>query len=380
MIDPAVRDDFLNLDHKVFFNNAAFAPLLKPVKAAIDNYLLEVAGLQDGFKSAVVKLAQLRQNCAALIGAQPEEIGYTTNTSTGMNLAVTGLEWNEGDEVIIADNEFPAVIYPFRSLTRQGVKLNLVPTPDGNFSLAEVEKFVTDRTRLLAVSFVQFFNGHRNQIKKIGEFCKERGIFYVVDGIQGIGHCPIDVHDCHIDLLGCGGPKWLLGLPGSGFFFVNRSAKEHLQEQSTGWMGIDWGADFSDLHGFDRAPYPDERRHDLGTYPFIQLWTLEAATGYLKNLEIENICKYNQSLLNPLLDYVENSSYYTLRSSREPQHRSSFISIGSPAGFELQQHLVGEDFMLVFREGGLRVAVNFYNTAEEIERLIVALDRFAASH
>jgi selenocysteine lyase/cysteine desulfurase len=377
MIDSSIRADFEGLERTVFLNNAAFGPLLKPVKDSIHEYLETVAQLADGFEAATGKLEQLQRNCSRLIGADPAEIGYTANTSTGMNLAVTGIDWQPGDQVLIADNEFPAVVYPFRGLDRLDVELKLVESPNNNFSLAEVEKQITDRTRLLAVSFVQYLNGSRNDLKSIGEFCRDRGIFSVVDGIQGVGCCPIDVKACHIDLLSCGGPKWLLGLPGSGFFFLSKRAKEQLNPCQTGWMGVDWGGEWGDLRHFDLEPFSDARQYSLGTYPFIQLWALATSTGYLVDLGIQDILQHNLMLLDRLIEFVNRSEYYQLLSPNEPEHRSSFISIGSPAGTELHLFLLERGFQLAYREGGIRVSVNFYNTEAEIDKLIESLKEFA---
>jgi selenocysteine lyase/cysteine desulfurase len=268
------------------------------------------------------------------------------------------------------------VPYPFKVLQEQGVKIRLAATADNNFSLEEVEKLVTPKTKILAVSFVQYFNGFRNDVKKIGEFCEDRGIFFVVDGIQGVGACPIDVHDCHIDILGCGAQKWLMAIPGSGFFFLSKRAKLPVRSWLTGWFGVDWGMDFTDLRHFDREPYSDSRRYNLGTYPFLHLWALEAATKYLVNLGVKNIYQHNIELIDRLVSYVQNSDFYRLRSSLEPDHRSGIVSIASPAGVDLAKYLVKEGIYLVYREGGIRIAVNFYNTLDEIDFLIQKLGAF----
>jgi cysteine desulfurase/selenocysteine lyase len=379
MIDRTVRDDFIGLEQRVFLNNAAYGPMLKVVREAIDTYLGGVAKLRAVDVESIAKLEEARQHCAELVGADTEEIGFAYNTSFGLNLAVTGLDYQVGDEVIVADNEFPAVTYPFNVLESKGVKIRLAPTVENNLSLEEVEKLVTDRTRVLAISFVQYFNGYRNDVKWIGEFCRDRGIFYVVDGIQGIGACPIDVHDCHIDIMGCGGQKWLMSIPGTGFFFASRTAKLPVRSWLTGWFGVDWGMDFTDLRHFDREPYGDARRFNLGTYPFLHLWALEASTRYLMNLGVEKIYQHNIELLDRLVSYVQGSDFYQLRSSIEPEHRSGIISVGSPAGKELAQYLIKQGIFLVYREGGVRVAVNFYNTLDEIEFLIEKLEKFRSS-
>ncbi len=375
MIDPNVRNDFYGLDQKTFFNNASYAPVLKPVKQAIDNYLGQVMNLNVGDVEAKTHLANIRRDAAALIGAHSDEIEFAINTSWGLNLAVLGLDWEAGDEVLMPDNEFPSVPYPFKALEDRGVVIKYIPTPDRNFSFDEMTKLVTKRTRVLSISFVQYFNGFRNDLKRLGEFCKERDIYFIVDAIQGLGVCPFNVKECHIDLLACGAQKWLLSPLGSGFFYVSRDAKRPLKPY-TGWLGIDWNLNYTDLIHFDRDAFADCRRFNLGTYPYIQLWGMSAALQYILKLGVQNIFDHNLALIDQLIRFVRHDDYYRINGTLEPAHLSQIVNISSPANELLQKHLLKNDFLLVYREGGVRVAVNFYNTHEEINRLIEVLKQF----
>ncbi len=376
MIDPNVRNDFYGLDHKTFFNNASYAPVLKVVKQAIDNYLGQVMNLNVGDVEAKTHLANIRRDAAALIGAHHDEIEFAINTSWGLNLAALGLDWQAGDEVLMPDNEFPSVPYPFKALEQRGVVIKYIPTPDRNFSFDEMTKLVTKRTKVLSISYVQYFNGFRNDLKRIGEFCKEHDIYFIVDAIQGLGVCPLNVKECHIDLLSCGGQKWLLSPLGSGFFYVSKTAKRQLKSHTTGWMGVDWNLNYTDLMHFDREAFTDCRRFNLGTYPYIQLWGMAAALDYILKLGVENIFDHNMALVDQLIRFVRHDDFYRINGTLEPAHLSQIVNISSPANEQLQKHLLKNDFFLVYREGGVRVAVNFYNTPAEIDRLIDVLQQF----
>ncbi len=376
MIDPNVRNDFYGLDHKTFFNNASYAPVLKVVKQAIDNYLGQVMNLNVGDVEAKTHLANIRRDAAALIGAHHDEIEFAINTSWGLNLAALGLDWQAGDEILMPDNEFPSVPYPFRTLEERGVVIKYIPTPDRNFSFDEMTKLVNKRTKALSISFVQYFNGFRNDLKRIGEFCKEHDIYFIVDAIQGLGVCPLNVKECHIDLLSCGAQKWLLSPLGSGFFYVSKTAKRRLKSHTTGWMGVDWNLNYTDLMHFDREAFADCRRYNLGTYPYIQLWGMSAALDYILKLGVENIFDHNMALVDQLIRFVRHDDYYRINGTLEPAHLSQIVNISSPANEQLQKHLLKNDFFLVYREGGVRVAVNFYNTPAEIDRLIDVLQQF----
>lgn len=376
MIDPGVRNDFYGLDQKIFFNNAAHAPLLRCVKENIDKHLSGLITLNVGDHEAKEHLDAIRVQAAQLISADPDEIEFAMNTSWGINLAALGLDWQAGDEILIPDNEFPSLPYPFQALQRRGVVIKYIPTPEGFPAFADVTKLASKRTQLLAISFVQYYNGFRNDLKTLGEFCDERGIFFLVDAIQGLGACPLDVKECRIDLLATGGQKWLLSPLGAGFFYVSNKAKRPLQSRTTGWMGVDWKLKYTDLRHFDREPFEDARRFNLGTYPYLQVWGMSAALRYILDLGVANIFAHNLALIDRLVEFVRADEFYSINSSLDPKHRSQIVSISSPVGQQLQKYLLGEGFLLVYREGGVRVAVNFYNTMEEIDRLIAALRQF----
>jgi cysteine desulfurase/selenocysteine lyase len=378
MIDRRVREDFIGLDKKIFFNNASWAPMLRPVKERIEAYWEHIYNLYQPDDESMAYLQQIREQAALMIGADVSEIGYAFNTSHGISLAATGLGLLAGDEVILADNDFPTVPYAFKGLERDGVLLKYASSVGGNFSIDEARKLVTPRTRILAISYVQYFNGFRNDMQTIGRFCQEHDIFFVVDATQGLGHCPLNVHECHIDLLACGAQKWLLSPLGSGFFFLSNKAKKSIKSPSTGWLGVDWQLKFTDLHHFDKQPFEDARRFNLGTYPYAQLWGMAAALTYINNIGVDNIFKHNQTLIDRLLEFIKGDDFYSVRSSLEPKHRSSIISIASPAGDNLLKYLLEENFHLVYREGGVRVSINFYNTLAEVDVLIDKLRCFKA--
>lgn len=298
MIDPTVRNDFYGLDKKIFFNNASYGPLLKTVRQSIDEYLEMLHNLKVGDAEAKDKLQQIRECAAILIGARASEVEFAINTSWGINLAVLGLDYRAGDEILIPENEFPSVPYPFKALREKGVLIKYIPTPGRNFSFDEMKRLVSARTRVLALSFVQFFNGFRNDLRQIGEYCAERDIFFLVDAIQGLGVCPLNVKECRIDLLACGAQKWLLSPLGSGFFYISRDAKRPVKSLTTGWLGVDWGLNYTDIIHFDLEPFDDARRYNLGTYPYIQLWGMEAALKYILGIGVESIFAHTQGLLD----------------------------------------------------------------------------------
>jgi selenocysteine lyase/cysteine desulfurase len=197
----------------VYLNNASIGPIPERTRRVLDEFtakrtaphLLPDRELQAGLQAA-------RTAIARLINAESGEIALATNTSHGLNLAAGALPLERGDVVLVSDREFPANVYPWLLLEKRGVEVELAPCvsegwPDEDYL---VERLHDPRVRVLAVSFVQFSNGYRADLARLGVACRANGTFLVVDGIQGVGNSVLDVRATPVDILACGGQKWLL--------------------------------------------------------------------------------------------------------------------------------------------------------------------------
>src|SRR5207247_1905643 len=150
------------------------------------------------------------------------------NTAMGINIAALSLPLRPGDNVLVLDGDYPANIYPWMNLAHRGVLTKVVPSHDGGLDLDLLVSRMDSRTRAVAMSTVVFATGFRNDLLALGKLCKERGIFFVVDGIQSLGALPFDVRAANVDFLACGSQKWLLGPPGGGFLYVRRELLDEL--------------------------------------------------------------------------------------------------------------------------------------------------------
>ncbi len=167
-------------------------------------------------------LKRSRELCAALIGASPEEIALAMNTGYGVNLAARALPLSPGDVILTPDLEFPANIYPWMgAATARGFEYRRLPLPDGVLDEDALLHALDDpAVKCVSVSWVGFMTGYRVDLERVGRACKERSIYFVVDAIQGLGAYRLDVRAAHIDILACGGQKWLLSPWGTGFVYV----------------------------------------------------------------------------------------------------------------------------------------------------------------
>jgi cysteine desulfurase/selenocysteine lyase len=365
------RKEFPFTKEIVFFNHASFGPMPQRSWKATEDYYrgLRLKKMPDDDIEAFQRLDNIRALIANMIKAKPEEIAFCPNTSYGLNVAGWGLDLKRGDKIVLSDVEFPANIYPWTNLKQNGVEIKFIPSKNKCFDIDNFVRAIDKRTKVLSISFVQYFNGFKNDLETIGKICEENDIFLVVDGIQGIGTVNLDVKKCKIDFLSCGGQKWLLSSLGTGFFYLSSFAKRKVKPSFFGWLGVDWGCNWTDLLKFNLKPFPSARRFEIGTHPYSLIWTMHSSLQLLLEVGIKNIEKHNLELLDLLIDYLKDSPYQ-IKSPLEPLYRSSIFSFSGKNIKGLYEKLMKNKILVSFREGAIRVSPHFYNTKEEMDKFI----------
>jgi len=251
-----------------------------------------------------------------------------------------------------------------------------VPTTGGGFDIAEFEKAISKKTKVLSLSWVQFFNGYKNDLATLADICKQHDIWFVVDGIQGMGAEPIDVRQLGIDVFTSGCQKWMLAPQGCGFFYLSDAVMERIEYPFMSWLGVDWQMKFSDLFHYDRDFFQSAQAFEMGYYVILNLLAMRASAQLFVDLGIDKIQKHNHGLLDRLAVYLDDSSFYTVTSSREEKHRSSIMTFTCDNYRKLHQRLADKKIICVPREGSIRIAAHLFNNEADIDRLIEELKRF----
>jgi len=364
-----------------YFNSASYGPFCTPVVAAVQaNMDQRLAAEKDDSHDAFDTLDELRADYAGLIGAPREAVGIGLNTTHGLNLAAFGLPLAAGDEVLLSDIEFPALVYTWRAAAQaRGLKIKYVRSREQRFDLGAFEQAIGKRSRVLAVSWVQFFNGYKNDLTTLSALCRKHGLYFVVDGIQGMGHQPLNVCELGIDVFSSGCQKWMLSPQGCGFFYLSDEVRDKMTPPFMSWLGADWQMNFSDLFHFDLPLFDTARRFELGYYVVLNLMGMKAAVEIFKDLGVGAIQEHNHALIDRLAAYIGANSHYRITSSMEPKHRSSIFTFSCDRVGDLHKALLKDRIILVNREGSIRVSVHLFNNEQDIERLIASLERFAAN-
>ncbi|HOP07695.1 MAG TPA: aminotransferase class V-fold PLP-dependent enzyme [candidate division Zixibacteria bacterium] len=374
-----VRALFPHAPKTVYFNAASYGPFARTVSAAIsENLDLRMKARRDDSHDAFDNSAYLRKAYAKLIGASQDEVGIGLNTTHGINIAAFGLPLKRGDEIICSDVEFPAIIYTWREAARlRGLKIKQIPSVNRCFDLDILEKAISRRTRVVCVSWVQFFNGYKVDLKDLSEICRRHDLFLVVDGIQGMGVEPLNLRRLGVDIFASGCQKWMLSPQGCGFFYLSDRVRDKLSLPFVSWLAADWKVQFTDLFRYNLPISDAALSFEMGYYVTTNLIGMRAAVAMFESLGVRNIQKHNYALIDRLAAYIEQEPFYTITSSMEKAHRSSIFTFSCNDVEKLHHEILKAGIVLVQREGSVRASVHLYNNERDIDRLITVLKRFA---
>ena len=319
-----------------------------------------------------------RELAAELIGASPKDICLTTNTSIGINLAAQAIPFEPGDEVLLLDAEFPANVVPWYNLEKKGTKVRILKAAQQVPFAELLEAQIEPKTKALSVSFVQFNDGYRHDLAAIGSICRKRGLYFVVDAIQGLGVCPLSVRDSGVDFLACGGAKWLISPYGTGFCYISPRMLERIDWlPGHGWLAYEYiGNDFSRILNVERRLFPDARKFEVGTLSYHDFAGFNYSVGLLLGVGIDAVYSHVSRLYERLVVGLESIPGVKIVSCLEPATRSGILCFSSPHNAGLHKHLKSEGVFTAHREGAIRVSIHGFNDETDIHRLIAATEAF----
>jgi selenocysteine lyase/cysteine desulfurase len=375
MFDPVpYRSLFPITERLAYLNHASISPLNMRAAEAIHAFVTTTssADLLDAFPTMLKKRAALLECLATLINARgADEIVAVPNTAYAVNCAALSLPLKAGDNVLVVDGDYPAVIYPWMNLAHRGVLTKVVPQDNGGLNLERLLARIDARTRVIAVSTVMFATGYRNPIEEIGQICKERGIFFVVDSIQSLGAFPLDVQAAKIDWLCCGSHKWLLGPPGAGFMFVRR---ELLPELVPGaYVGTMSTVDPFNFLDYNYTMQPTAARFAIGTDNVAGYMGLGESIDLILEAGPTAISQHVLGLVDAAIDDLGERGY-RFCASTAPEHRSGILVVEVDDPKATVAKLKDAGIAAIERGRGIRIAPHLYNTREEIMRVGEVLD------
>lgn len=376
MIDPASA--FPVTANLIHLNHAAVGPWPR-ITADVVRAFAEENALQGSldYTKWIETEQRLREQLRVLLNAASvSEIAFVQNTSEGLSIVATGIDWREGDNVVGIRQEFPSNRFPWLALRHRGVEFRQLDLaccdddPETAFMALCDEK-----TRLVTVSAVQYATGFRMDLERLGQFCRSSGILFCIDAIQQAGAIPLDLQKVKADFAAADGHKWLLAPEGQGFFYIREQLLDQLTLTRHGWHMVQ---EMSDYAAADFLPAPGARRFECGSPNMLGIQALSASVGLLLDVGMESVWESISRRIDLLRTGLEGMRGTDLVSDGSPGRRSGILT------FRLSRQDCGELFsglqaagvFCALRGGGIRLSPHFYTPLEQIESTLHLIENY----
>ncbi|OHB76721.1 MAG: hypothetical protein A2Z34_00835 [Planctomycetes bacterium RBG_16_59_8] len=365
-----IRKDFPLLQRMVYFNSAAVGPNPLPVIRAGERFQRERNFFHpERLPEWLRSLDKVRASVAALIGAKPREIAFTTNTDDGLNIVASGFRrLRKGDAVVSNDLDFPTTHIVWGEMKRRrGIRYVVLPNRGGAVTAEDFAKQLPRRTRLASIALVSNVNGYLHDVRGIADCVHARGAFLFADAVQAVGNIPIDVRAMGIDFLACAAYKWLLGPLGLAFFYIREELLDEVLPLSGGWMQME-----RFVKPTTGERYTDARKFEYGTLHFQGVAELQAALAYRKRVGFRRTSDHAVGLGLRLQRALDSAGFrlFTPMGNRTP-----IVTFFADNGYEVAKKMLRRGISVMGRPGNVRVSPNFFNTEEEIDSFVDLLKR-----
>jgi cysteine desulfurase / selenocysteine lyase len=368
------REEFPMTEKWAYLNHAAWGPFPTRTVKALEEYArgwASPADFNDGSNGQLVD--DVRVGIAELAGGDPSNVAFVSSLAEGMNLLMNGIDWKPGDNLVMPENEFPSVVYPALNLDYRGVTVKFVEKDnEGRTDYGKLEAAIDDRTRAVAISHVEFADGHRNDLHTLGDICKSRGVELFVDATQSLGAQPIDLDNTGVTAVAAHCYKWMMSSFGLAPVVFSKGSVERIRPTYAGRNSV--------MSGWEDAEFklefkPDAGRYQTGGMNIMGFTVLRSSLTMIREVGPEASAAHTNSLIDRLVEGVRESGYEVV-SSLDPKYRSQIVTISSgdlERDGQIVEELESRNVSVTMRPKGIRISPYFYNNEHDIDRLLEAL-------
>lgn len=359
-----IRSLFPVTKEAIYLNSASQCPLNTLVNDRLQNHLrteLNPAGKQAFNRN------DTRVLLSKLLGGVPEEYALVTSTGVGIGIVAQGINFKEGDNVVVPELEHWNNTFPWLELQKRGVDVRFAKlNKDNSIDETLMDKLIDHKTRLVSIAAVRFNSGFRPNLSAIGEMAHKKGALFMVDAAQGAGMTPINIERDGIDIIAGCGFKWLLGMHGTGFLYVSKEAWEMINPMLPGMFAAE--------HHFDKLCYHnDARKFETGTiaYSLFDAWS--AGLKLLLDIGIDNIYELALQNTDLLLEGIRRKRYKIITPTKKREERSAIVHFTADSQEltkQLYHKLTNEKVLVTLQGENIRVSPNFFTTKNEIEAFL----------
>jgi len=371
-----LRAQFPTLEHGLYLNHAAVAPWPRCTSDVVVRFARENAetGPAD-YRNWIKREKELRGMLAALTGASSEnDIALLKNTTEGISLVAWGIDWRPGDNIVLPASEFPSNRLPWLAQAAQGVEIREIDIRAADNAENALLDAMDENTRLLSVSAVQWNDGFRLDLTRLGAACRAANVLFFVDAIQQLGALAMDVEACHIDFLAADAHKWLLGPEGIAVFYCRDSARPQLRLLQQGWHMYDnpWS-----FHRQDPEPSATARRFEAGSPNSLGQAAFHASLGLLLSEGMDQVSERILGNTDFLIKRLSGLQGINLSSRTEAQRRSGIVCFthDSISPGTLNHRLAEAGVTCAVRGDSVRLSPHFYQDETDLAEFVRVLER-----
>jgi len=360
-----------------YLNHAAVAPWPRRASSAVSQFAEQNATLGARDYPQWLKIEnRLRERLARLLNAPTSaDVALVKNTSEALSFVAFGLDWRAGDQIVISDEEFPSNRVVWEALQPQGVEVIQVSLA-GADPEADLLAACTPRTRLLAISAVQYASGIRLDLDRLGHGCEQRGVLLCIDAIQQLGALPFDVQQSRCAFAMADGHKWMLGPEGLGVFYCRSDLRPQLKLHEYGWHMLEHAGDYDRS---DWQPARSARRFECGSPNMLGAVALEASLSLLEEVGMHQVAASLNERMESLRAGLRQLPGIELLSPAQPERSAGIVTfrLAGSANQALFEQLRAEQVVCALRGGGIRLSPHFYTPAGVIDDTLALLRSLA---
>jgi selenocysteine lyase/cysteine desulfurase len=366
-----IRDEFPTTKHWVHLDSARKAALPRIVEDTVRSFFRDVYENAGQNVFSMERVREARRSVARLVGVPARQLAFVKSTSEGINVFAQGLGLEPEDHVLINDKEHGANVYPWRHLSSDGVRVEVVRSREGKLSVEDFVERFQHRTRVVSVSWVNYSNGFRIDVTSLGRICRQQGVLLLVDAIQGVGILDTPITNLEADAVASGGHKGLLGLVGAGFLVVREPVLQTIEPRYVGRFSFASDDKWAQPLRLAR----DARRFEYGNPNFLALAVLSRTARFLMDIGLDAVETRVRALTTLLIDEGERRGL-RLSTPKPWRERAGIVSFDVKDPHAVAERLREKKILVSVKDGRLlRASCHVYNSEEDIEKFLDALGR-----
>ncbi|TVQ24480.1 MAG: aminotransferase class V-fold PLP-dependent enzyme [Spirochaetaceae bacterium] len=369
----AIRSEFPVTENYLYFDLANKCPLPVFSTQAIEAYIASQQKSGGDKEQWFATVNSARSRFADMINCSIDDVAFTKNTSEGLNIAANCLPLEAGDTVVLNEHEHPNNVYCWLNLKSKGVNVHWIPAPDGFVTPQTLEEHAPKSMKVLAVSSVTYAPGNRNDIHDLARYCRERGVYLVVDGVQSVGTMNVDIDYMGADILCGSGHKALMCPHGVGLLYIRPEIRDRMHPLYVARAGMEMAAqiEYGEISYALEIPQA-AKKFEIGNYNYLGLTVLDCALKRLNEIGMSNI-EARLLSLNELLSQGLTAAGFELASPRDTSLGSAIVCFRTGNARSLHEYLVRHNAITTVRRDMIRVSLGFYNSSDDIDGFLALL-------